>query len=413
MKPTLMSSFTSPRTCSYAFVLSMLACSTPNDPGQENADPATKTASALTTPQPGVIYFDSFAGTTTDDKIKALNSWALSATASGSRPAVVFEASIYEHTTPIELRSGLTLIGGRRSAAREYGTGTVLSYKGASGTSQFNFVTNVQGYPSDGSPRDISFQSIQFSGGASVDHMPKNDPSGGSYSGKTLWYVNWNNCGFVGFNTVWWGWGDGVTINGITHVQGVADTAFYVSGAENHLFDGYSFIDNSSAAWASSGKPFLRTKMEKSSIGRIMFSARGNSYQVSVEGGQNLVIDGAAFDAPGSAPTSGKQISISGGSGIRITNGSFKGAMANPQSATGGSAANRALIHITGGSQIVIDGNNFLPSTPIVWVGPNVAANQVKFGLNGYPTNGSPVIEQSRAGQIVSIDPTVSVTVSP
>ncbi len=393
---------------------SLIACQQEGATQDSEGDDNNDTASALTADATaGSISFDSFSGASVDDKIRTLNAWAKSFGSSAARPAVVFDSKVYTHTVPIELWSGLSLVGGRRTASREYGTGTVLSYRGAANTSQLAFVTNSQGYPSDGSPRDISFDAIQFVGGSTTNHVPKNDPSGSGYAGKTLWYVNWHDCGFVGFNTIYWGWGDGVTMNGITHVQAVGDTAFYVSGAENHFFDGYSFIDNSSGAWASSGKPFFRTRMEKSSIGRIMFSARGNSYQLSIEGGRNLVIDGAAFDAPTSAPTLGKQISISGGSGIRITNASFKGGMASPGSASGGTSGNRALIHITGGTQIVIDGNNFLPSTPLAWVGPNVAANQVKWGLNGYPTIASPVIQQSRSGQIVNIDPTVAVQVSP
>jgi hypothetical protein len=395
-----------------------IACTaaSPDDSGDEANAPVAQEAplAAAPTPVGGLIAFDSFAGSTTDAKIQAMNAWAQSLSASTSRAAVVFEAKVYQHTVPIELWSGLSLIGGRRVAAREFSTGTVLNYQGAAGTSQFAFVANTsQGYPSDGSPRDLTFQSIQFTGGPSVHHMPKYDPGGGAYKGHTLWYVNWRDCGWVGFATIWWGWGDGVTISGITHVQAVGDTPFFMGGSENHLFENYSFIDTGTPGWTSSGKPFLRSRMEKSSIGRMMFSARSNSYQISVEWGSNLVIDGAAFDAPDSAPTSGKQISISGGNGIHITNCSFKGAMANPAAATGGTAQNRALIHVTGGSQIVIDGNNFLPKAPLLWTGPNVGARQVKWGLNGYPNNTAPQLQQSKADQIVNIDPTVPVNLAP
>lgn len=402
-----------------ATTLALVACAAPPEGDSSDNEPTDTASSQIdnslvaASPVPGVVFFDSFAGTTTDAKIQSMNAWLKSAGASGSRPAVLFDAKTYSHTVPIQLWSGMTLLGGRRSAAREYGTGTVLNYQGAAGTSQLAFVTNSQGYPSDGSPRDITFDAIEFTGGASVHHAPKVDPGSGAYQGRTMWYVNWRNCGWVGFSTIWWGFGDGVTISGITHVQAVSDTAFYVAGSENHLFEGYSFIDNGTSAWMSSGKPFLRSRMEKSSIGRMMFSARGNSYQVSVEGGSNLVIDGAAFDAPDSVPTDGKQVSISGGNGIRITNCSFKGGMVAPASASGGTSANRALIHVTGGTQIVVDGNNFLPSKPLLWVGPNVGTHQVKWGLNGYPTNGSPTIQGSRSDQIVSIDPTVSSQVAP
>ena len=394
--------------------LSLLACAT--DDGAAPEENVSVEQAATTAPAPlgpGEVAFDSFAGTTTDDKIRSLNAWAKSAGSTGSRPAVVFDARRYAHSVPIELWTGLTLVGGRRSAAREFNTGTVLHYQGAPGTSQFAFVPNVQSYPGEGSPRDMSFRAIQFSAHIDVHHMPKHDPAGGGYQGKTLWYVNWHDCGWMGFATIWWGWGDGVTISGISHLQAVADTAFYIGGSENHLFEGYSFIDNGTPSWMSSGKPFLRSRMEKSSIGKIMMSARGNSSMISVEGGRNLVIDGTAFDSPDSQPTLGRAVTISGGSGIRITNTSFKGVMTNPAGATGGAAANRGIIHVTGGSQIVIDGNNFQSTAPFVWVGPNVGANQVKLGLNGAVNNGDPRVLQAKTGQILNLDPTVDVLLAP
>ncbi len=403
------------RSAFSTLLLVAIAACGPAETGEEV--PLGEDASAVTAgfaPQlPGVLFFDSIPGTTTDDKLRAMNAWAATLGSSAPRPAIVFDAKVYNHSVPIQLWSGLALVGGRRTAAREYSTGTVLHYQGAPGTSQLAFVRNNQGYPSDGSPRDITFDSIQFTGHTDVDHVPRNDVGAGGYSGKVLWYFNWHDCGFVGFRTIWWGWGDGTAFTGVTHLMAVGDTAFYIGGSENHFFQDYSFQDNGTAAWMSSGKPFFRSRMSKSSIGRMMFSARSSTYQLSIEGGHNLVVDGTAFDAPDAYPTYGKQVSISGGTGIRITNASFKGAMANPASASGGAAANRAAIHITGGSQIVIDGNNFNISAPIAYVGPNVGQAQVKVGLNGYPGTGSPQLVQSRAGQLISIDPSVAISVSP
>ena len=241
--------------------------------------------------------------------------------------------------------------------------------------------------------------------------MPKNDTGSGAYQGKTLWYVNWHDCGFMGFNTIWWGWGTGVTMNGITHIMAIADSAFYIGGSENHFFDGYSFVDNATAEWESS-QALLPLANGKSSIGRIMLSARRNSYQLSIEGGRNLVVDGAAFDAPDSAPTSGKQIGISGGSGIRITNGSFKGGMANPAAASGGAAGNRALIHVTGVRRSSSTATTSFPTRPRLGRAER-RREPDQVGLNGFPNNNAPQIRQSRAGQIVNIDPTVSVLTAP
>ena len=76
---------------------------------------------------------------------------------------MLFDSKRYTHSGPLELWSGLALVGGKRVAAREFSTGTILHYGGAPGTAQFAFVANAQGYPSDGSPRDINFVAIQFS----------------------------------------------------------------------------------------------------------------------------------------------------------------------------------------------------------------------------------------------------------
>src|SRR5690606_37211133 len=124
-----------------------------------------------------------------------------------------------------------------------------------------------------------------------------------------------------------------------------------------------------------------------------------------------------------SDPMYGSAIRISGGDGILIRGCSFKGVMSNPGSAAGGSSANRGWITVTGGTQIVVAGNSFVragssqapTSTPLVWVGAGVGANQVKWGLNssaGY--SGVPAhIAQSSAGKIVNIDSSVIVDTTP
>lgn len=367
---------------------------------------------------PGVIAFDSLTGATDNDRIVSLNAWTAQFGAGAPRPAVVFAPRVHKFSTPIQLRSGMALVGGKGVAAREFGTGTVLSWQGGPGTSMWAYPGSQdgQGYPSDGSPRDISLYFLEFHGGSSTHWLPKFDTGGGQYQGHTLWNTHIHGCGWMGFSTVWWGWGNGCTIDGPTHLQAIGDTAFNVGGSECVFFgDAYSFQDSGLQSWTTGGKPFFRSYMSKSTIGAMMFSARGNSFQLSIEGGDNLVVRGTAFDAPYSAPTAGASVKISGGRNIVLDGLSFKGQMNAPGSANGGTAGNAGLVHITGGTQILVtdcafrrDGTTAPASTPLVFTGPNVGAGQVKVGLtacDGY----AGTLRQSVAGQIVTTDPALSV----
>lgn len=325
------------------------------------------------------ILVDSL-GTTDNARITELNRLAK---AHAGQPTPVFEFATrqYNISVPIELWSGLKLLGTSGLPAREFGRGTILNWQGAAGTSVFVWVSpqTNQGYPSDGSPRDITVSGILFQGGASTDVMPKAAMTG-DYSGKTLWYCNFHNVGVRNMRTFWWGYATGCTITGTFHAQAMADTTIFLGGSENTLFEGgHSLLDNSTAAWATSGKPFIRSVMEKSYICRAMISARGNSYQLSVEGGRALIVDGCQFDAPDSAPTDGAQVRIKAVDGLTITNCTFKGGMAKTGS--------RGLIDITGGRGIIIHGNQFInrgsvipTTTPIVYA----SGADVQAGLNGH-----------------------------
>ncbi len=380
---------------------------------------------------PGAVYFDEFfAGADDNAKIAALNAWAQGNTATGARPAVIFDARTYSFSTSIVAHSGLTLLGNKGAAVREYDTGTIFSWQGTSGSSMFTYPGSQtgQGYPSDGSPRDINLHSIQFSGKSTCHFFPKYDPS--TYStngaGHVLWMSRFHDCGWKNWLTIFWGWWDGVTVDGVTHIQGCYDTPFNLGGSENNLFgDGHSFMDAAAAyPIVASSLPFIRTQMSKSKIGRIMVTARKGGYQMSIEGGHNLVVDGLAWDAQDSDPVYGSGLKISGGDGIVITNCSFKGMMTNPAGGSGGAAANKGWIHISGGKQITFVGNNFArtgssaPATtvPLVYVGSGVGNNQVKWGFNNYAFyNGvAAVLQQAAAGKLVTAsDPLVTVTTAP
>ena len=386
-------------------------------------------ALAPTATSTGEVLFDSFAGTTTNAKVTAMNAWMRQRQAlnAGPFPAVRFDTRQYDHSVPITFVSGMTLLGGKDAVVHEYSRGTILNWQGGSGSSQFVFPSTQpnQGYPSDGSPRDVSLRFLQFQGGGSTHFLPKNDPSSGSYAGKVIWMSNFHSCGWKNFSTIWWGWGDGTTIDGVTHVQGTTDTAFFLAGSENCLFGNgaYSFMDTTSTTFlnVASAKPFIRTRMTKSTIGQIMVTGRKTDYQMSIEGGQDQVIRGFAFDAQDSDPVYGTGLRITGGESIYLDGVNFKGMMANPAKAVGGAAANQGWVSITGGKQITFTGCQFrksgssqpADSVPVLVVGPNVGPGEVKFGFNnfgGFP--GRAVIRQARAGQVQMIpDVKVALTV--
>jgi len=138
------------------------------------------------TPFRGAVMFDDyFQGADTNAKITAMNAWAKAH--NGQRmPYVVFDNRQYDHSVPIELWSGLTCIANGGMPAREYQRHCVLNYVGASGSGQFKWTgqQSNQSYPSDGSPRDITFSGFEFRAHTDKDFIPATT----DLNGKTLWY---------------------------------------------------------------------------------------------------------------------------------------------------------------------------------------------------------------------------------
>ena len=261
-----------------------------------------------------------------------------------------------------------------------------------------------QKYPSDGSPRDISISGILFEGGSRTDVFPRLMMTGDDYSGHTLWYCNLHNLGVREMRSFWWGYGTGVSLTGTFHAQAMSDTLLFIGGSENTIFgtESQSFMDNSSAAWTAGHKPFIRLAMSKSHVGRVIITARSDSYHISVEGGQGLFIGGAQFDAPTDSPTYGRAISVSNVDGLTIANCSFYSGMENPDENS------RGIIDISGGRDIVIQGNQFLAGAraqPVdIALVVNSGPHPVKFGLNGFPGYTGVV-----RGNVESGDPGVTV----
>jgi hypothetical protein len=353
-----------------------------------------------------VRLFDSF-GSNDNDRVTAVNAYHQNH-GGGVLEPIELPARVITHSVPFQAWSGMKLVGSPVRAC-EYSRATVLKFTGSGSQFVFAYPQTSQGYPSDGSPRDIALSGIQFEGPGNTDWWQRFDPSKDSYTGRVLWMSEFHGCAWKLFRSVYWGWWDGVTISGVTHVQAVQDTPFHVAGAECTLFTGESsFMDNT--GWAGVPKPFIRSRLEKSTIGAVMPTARGFSYQIAVDGGRNLHIVGVRCDSQDSDPVSGASIRINGGSNINITNCSLKGQCDNLAA-----AYEHAAIEVVGGRHIIIQGNTFVragtaapSSTPLVYTGPNVGPQAVAVGLNGFDGFDG-VLRQAKDGQIVCIDPRMRV----
>lgn len=380
---------------------------------------ATVSQPAATAPE-GMLLFDSFAGANDSAKITSLNNWAM-ARGTSTCPVILFAPRTYSFNTPIKLFSGLKLRGSAGVPARTFGRpSTILNWTGGSGTSMLIFPpegqTN-QSYPASGAPRDITMSGFQFMGPNNTHFMPKNTAFNAAY---VLWYVQFYNCGWKNFETVWWGWGTGVSISGPSFIENIVDTSIQVGGSENLIFglDHQSVITNTLSGWASSGKPFLRSNMDKSVIGNVLMESRGNSYGIAITGGTNHRLLGVSIIGQTGNPMQGSAVKISGSNGLTMENCVVHGAMNSPASATGGESVNRGYVHISGGTNIVVQGNQFAigasaaPAHTAAIYASLSTNNSVKVGMNGYEGFREPTyLWQSATSKIIKVTADTTSTV--
>ncbi len=345
--------------------------------------------------EPTQLFFD------TDSRLGTfakLNTWNAGFTAGAPRPEVQFNARAYTLDAPIDLRSGMRLLG-TRSPAREFQTGCVFK-PGNLTASMFRQVANTQGYRSDGSARAVSVQGIMFY--SSIPVLPKYNVNTDTYRGHTWWYYDFHDCGFVVSDAIAVGWGDGLTFSGITHVQACRTTPFYVGGSENGFGSaGISFLDSDDSVWMGANLPFFNMFSDKWTLSDMMISARMKAYQVLVSGGGNGRISRVYFDAPDGQPTSGAQLRITGGRALTVSDCSFKGG---------------AGISVTGGSgDIVINACVFSGNPGVLTIGPNFTGT-VFLGLNSYEANAGittpKTVKVARASQLHSLDSRIQVVVT-
>lgn len=359
-------------------------------------------------------YWDTF-GATDDDRVRGVNAYQR---AHGGRilEPVELPSRVIEHSVPLELWSGLRMHSESPHRSCEYRRQTVLRYTGTGSQFMFTGSQDAQGYPGDGSPRDVSLRGIQFDGNGANAFLPEYDLTKYGTQGRShvLWMSEFHGCAWTNFRRVNASWWDGLSISGVTHFQAIKDTPLWVDAAESSLFgaDAFSFMDNSS--WAGMPKPFIRIRARKCTVGKVMITARGLSYQVAIDDGAcNTVLDQVFFDSQDAAPVSGASLRINGGKNTLVTRCSFKG-QANDLAA----AYEHGIIEIVGGRNHLIEGNNFWragtnasPDTPLVYVGPNVPTGGVVFGLNNFEGY-TGIVQQSKPGQIVCTDPRITVKTS-
>lgn len=361
-----------------------------------------------------------------DDKVRALNDAHMAA--SGLSPAYVVNRRI-PHTVPLLIVSGMVLHGGRFAPAREYGRGPGFVWGGPDGSAQLTFPADQVGkpaqpggqkYPNAFDPRDVSIRFLEFVQTPTTDCID-DYPGYVAGAGHVPWYTEFHGCGFRNGRSLFAGNATGISLTGPTHVQGYSATAINSGGSECALFDtADSFMDSNAPGWATAGLPLLESRLEKSvGLGEgALLTARQNSYGLKVSGGNGSRFFGR-LDAQDGDPMWGAAVIQTGGTGHRYAVG-IKGAMARPADATGaGMKGHRAELMILGGTA-VIDGASFsrkastVPSsTPVVWVGPNVPAGGVTIGANAYDSGAPKLVHQSKAGQVICLDPSVSVVVAP
>lgn len=324
----------------------------------------------------GYRNWDSF-GPTENDRCEAVNDYHMN---HGGQPldTIAMPSRIVHHSVPLKLFSGAAFKGS--TTAREYSRHAGLYWDGPADSAQFIFPPEGQtgqSYPSDGSPRDITWENIQFLGSPDNHHIEFFDLDANAYQHHTLWYCAWRGCGWSYFKTNWSGWGTGTSVVGTSHIQGNGREGFAVGGSENRIHGGeYGLSDGQQSLHQQGGLPSIQANFGRGLIGDALVSVRGDTYGLLIGYGDNIYVHGLGVDSPNSEPHLGASVKIKGGSNITLSGMSIKGGMHNPDAATGGRADNHGFIDITGGDDITVIGCNVLregtnapANTPVVYVG--------------------------------------------
>jgi hypothetical protein len=353
--------------------------------------PETPPAGSISVNESAKVYVDGgtlFTGTDAE-KTAQIIAWLATQQPGAPQREIQMPVRRFDWHLQLPTESGGRMVG-TVTPAREFGTGAIINYVGPAGSSFFKLQAEPgkYGYPSGGVSRDMHFHGIQFSGGNDKDFLPP-APSTAFDSRYVQWYWDFFHCGFVGWDNFSSGWGDGLTLGGITHFQ-AQDNSTSLGGSENDWFDQGSLLDSGNL---SGDKPFLDWSCSKSTIGAAMISARGDCYQLRVTYGSGCVAQGTKFDSPDSAPTKGHQVRFDGGTDFGFDGCNFKGGL--------------GILGRKGSCEIAVTncgfgGNRALARLESTFQGVLV------WGINRYGSTPR-VIEVARLSQIVCLDPRITI----
>lgn len=359
-------------------------------------------ADTISVNESAYLYFDGGAQFTGDDATKwgQYIAWLKNhGGGAGGRPSLQLPARVV-NTPQLPELSGMHVAGAGASGG-EWGTGTTVKYAGAAGSSLFTEYSNPgYGYPSGGLPRDIKWRDVEFYSGSGQDFFKAYPAKSGFVPSAVKWSTVFLNCGWVGWNRIMHGWGDGVLFSGETHLQAGSNTAFCVGGSENFFFGDGSFVDSSSpfsptpgVAFRNAGLPLMEMIGDKWTIGGVMITACNTAYHLLVSSGRAGRCIGTYFDAQDSAPTVGPQVRITGGDGMQFTACNFKGGHG---------------LSVSGGTSVDIQGNTFRGNPEVLTVADSFQG-QVLLGLNQYVAGTPKVVKVARLNQIICLDPRVTI----
>jgi hypothetical protein len=341
-------------------------------------------------------HFNSF-GANDNERMTKLLAWEDSlGGGSVPYPQVWFDQRVHRISVRIPIRTSRRWIG-VIGPVREFSTGTVIQYVGASGTSLFYIdpaKNTGYGYPAGGVPRDSHYIGIQWNGGLDVDFLPL--PTG--YDAKwVLWYCEFENCGWQGWRNNLDYYGTGLNITGTFHLQAYATTPIKFRGSENELGGGMSLADTLNATFISNMNPIVDFSSSKSVLGTCLLSARRKAYSLKVSGGHNSHAIGAGFDGPAGNFMENGAVRFDGSAiDFGLQSCSFKG------------ISSAAIMCVTGPTQVDVQGCSFKETAELARC--ESAFNGVLlWGLNKYEDVSRAVIRVARGKQVINLDPRVTV----
>lgn len=337
-----------------------------------------------------VVYYDGGSLFTGDDTQKQtqLIAWLEQQQPNAPQREVQLPTRRLRWPLQFPTESGARIIG-THTPAREFGTGCVVQYTGADPSFfKLKAEPGKYSYPSAGVSRDMHWRGVQFDGGNDKDFLPP--APAGFDSNFVQWYWDFTDCGWVGWDQLANGWGTGLAIAGLTHMQ-AQDNSITVGGSECDWFTAGSLLDSGNL---HGDLPALSWSVSKSVIGAVMLSSRTDSYQLKVTSGHGSICHGTRFDSPDSAPVQGHQARFIGNAiDFGLIGCNFKGGL--------------GIRCQSGATEVAVEGCGFTNNRALAQCDP-AFTGVLLWGLNRYG-NCPRTILVARPEQIISTDPRIIV----